>query len=332
LDLSDRSLKYIQLGHHGHNYHLKNFGQETIPLDVVQSGQIKNKPALIEILKKARIEWGLQYVAAALPEESAYIVQMTLPAGTEGNEREAIELQLEEYVPLPASDAIFDFEILPQTAHDVIVSVFPRNMVADYEEVLNAAGLRPVGLEVEAQAIARAVVPRGEAQTVLAIDFGRTRTSFFIVAGGEVVFSSTTRQLGGDIMTRAVEKHLGLSTAEAETLKLKQGLNTNAGENLAPALAPALSVLRDEILKLESYWEKHSHENSKAQTISRITLCGGEAALPGLMDYLHGQLNVPVELANVWVNVLDTNHNAPSLPQRDSLAYATAIGLALRNH
>lgn len=332
IDLSDRSLKYIRLMHRKRRYELMDYGQMSLPQGVVSSGQIQDKKALVEVMKKAKADWGLQYVAAALPEESAYIVPITLPPGTEGGEREAIELQLEEHVPLPVSDVIFDFEVLPGKNHQVIVSVFPAQVIRDYEEVMLAAGLQPLALEVEAQAIARAIVPRQEPGTVLAIDFGRTRTSFFIVSGGEVLFSSTTRTLGGNIMTRAIEKNLGLATTEAEILKMRQGLVGSSEASLAAALVPTLSVLRDEILKLDSYWERRTAEAGKSETFSRVLLCGGEAGLPGLVDYLHSQLERRVDMGNVWVNALDPNYAAPALPQRDSLAYATAIGLALRAH
>lgn len=333
VDLSDRSLKFVQLSRHGqHEWQLERYGQKSIPLDVMQSGQIKNKAALIENLKVAKAEWKLDQIVASLPEESAYIVAMKLPPGSEGNEREAIELQLEEHVPLTASDAVFDFEPVLDTPHLVTVSAFPRKLVEDYEEVFAAAGLTPLALEIEAQAIARAVVPRDSHETVLLIDFGKTRTSFFVVDRGTVVFSSTTRQLGGDLITRAIEKDLGVDTAEAQRLQAEHGLRRGTKVSLDAALAPALSVLRDETFKLESYCKEHINEHTcNDGRFDRLLLCGGEASLPGLVEYLHSQINSPVELANVWVNAFDPSAHTPALPFRDSLRYATAVGLALRH-
>ncbi len=331
-DLSDRSLKFVSFERDGKSLRLAHFGEKEIPLDVLQSGQIRDQAALVEILKKAKSEWNLEQVVMALPEERAYVVRVNLPNVPASEERESIELQLEENIPLPPGEMIFDYERLPNKHASAIVSAFPRQFVAEYEEVLAKAGLQPLAFEVEAQAVARAVVPANHPETVLVIDFGKTRTSFFMVRAGQVLFTSTSAQLGGDIMTRAIEKNLNLNTIQAETLKLKQGLLAGPEqEKLAMALVPALSVLRDEVSKLESYWERHLANSGAGEgKISQIMLCGGEAILPGLVDYLTGQISLPVTLANVWVNVIDTREKAPELNFHQSLRYATAIGLALR--
>ena len=38
-----------------------------------------------------------------------------------------------------------------------------------------------------------------------------------------------------------------------------------------------------------------------------------------------------VEMADVWVNILDTNKNIPDIIFNQSLTFAAAIGLALRD-
>ncbi len=334
LDLSDRSLKFVTFRHNHGQRRLHQFGQVEIPLDVVQSGQIKDKPALVKILQDLKAKWQLEHVIMALPEEHAYIVRMPLPLVPPSEQRESIELQLEEHVPLKASEAIFDYEPVAGKKNAAIVSVFPANLVQDYEEVLLEAGLLPLAGEIEAQAIAHAVVPATERETVLVVDFGKTRTGFFIVRERQVLFTSTTRQLGGDLITLAISKNLNLPTEQAETLKLKQGLlSGNEQELLAVALVPALSALCDEIKKIDNYWNRHLEAAGAGEgRIARVILCGGEATLPGLVEYLSNRLSLPVALAQVWTNALDSEANVPELPHRQSLRYATAIGLALRSH
>ncbi|MEK7650837.1 MAG: pilus assembly protein PilM [Patescibacteria group bacterium] len=338
LDLSDRSLKFVRLRTGKSSLELSAYGEKVLPLDIVQAGEIKNKPALIEILKQAKLEWKLENVVAALPEEKAYIARMPIVgAAANGDWRELIELQLEEYVPLPPGETVFDYEpvqIRPNTtslAPAALVSALPAQLVQDYEEVLQAAGLRPRAFEIEAQAVARALVPVTSRETAMIIDFGKTRTSFFIVRGQQVLFTFTSAQLGGDIITRALEKSLNLKTPEAEQVKFTRGLL--AGEDSAArltAIVPALSVLRDEVLKLQSFWHDHWQVVEERVALQRAVLCGGEAALPGLVEYLNAHLPLQVELGQVWNNVLELNQTVPDLSQTASLRYATAIGLALK--
>lgn len=332
LDLSDRSLKFASFKKENGLLTLDHFGEKLIPLDVLQAGEIKNKKALVEILQNAKSEWRAQQVVLALPEERAYVVRIHLPNVSPGEEREAIELQLEENIPLPPGEIIFDYEHVLGKKGAVIVSAFPRQLILDYEEVLAQAGLQALAIEIEAQAVSRAVVPAENRETLLLIDFGKTRTSFFIVRSGQVIFTSTSSQLGGDIITRAIEKNLNLPTDKAEALKIKQGLLSGEDQtNLAVALVPVLSALRDEVIKIENFWEKHlSNSGAGEGKISEVILCGGEATMPGLQEYLSGQLALPVKLANVWSNVLDPNREIPAINFHQSLRYATAIGLALR--
>lgn len=338
LDLSDRSLKFLSFKETAHGLALDAFGARTLPLDIVQAGEIKNKAALIEILKKIRDEWRLENVIVALPEEKAYIVRINLPKIAPAEERESIELQLEEHVPLPPAEVIFDYEPVAGARHGqtMVVSVLPRRLVADYEETLTAAGLRPLAFEIEAQAVARALVSPLEAATTLIVDFGKTRTSFFVVRRGQVLFTSTSAALGGDVITRTIQKNTGLSEAEAEKMKLEQGLlvppAAGPGSDILPALVPMLSVLGDEINKLREFWQEHLKNSGTGEgELGRVLLCGGEAVLPGLTDYFSDQLDLPVELGNVWTNALDLERQVPALPFRHSLRYATTIGLALRS-
>lgn len=338
LDLSDRSLKFVRLRTGKNTLELSAYGEKVLPLDIVQAGEIKDKPALIEILKKAKLEWKLENVVAALPEEKAYIVRIPIAsAAAAGDWRETIELQLEEYIPLPPDETVFDYEPLssgPKTAAPepaALVSALPARLVQDYEEALQMAGLRVRAFEVEAQAVARALIPANSEETAMVIDFGKTRTSFFIVRGQRVLFTSTSAQLGGDIITRALEKSLNLKTPEAEQIKFTQGLL--AGEDSQVRLAamvPTLSALRDEVLKLQSFWHAHWQVIEERLPLERVILCGGEAALPGLVEYLNARLPLKVELGQVWNNVLDLNQNIPDLSHTASLRYATAIGLALK--
>ena len=62
-------------------------------------------------------------------------------------------------------------------------------------------------------------------------------------------------------------------------------------------------------------------------------LCGGGAYLKGFPQYLSSRLKIPASLGNPWINILkDNKHKAkiPNIPHKDSLAYSTVLGLALR--
>ena len=65
--------------------------------------------------------------------------------------------------------------------------------------------------------------------------------------------------------------------------------------------------------------------------VTRVLLTGGQATLPGLVQYLAGGLGLAVELGDVWTNILDARRVLPPIKFNDSFKYATALGLALRD-
>lgn len=334
LDISDRSVKFFQL--HGRRAvcRIESFGELAIPLGLIEGGQIKEPAKLAEVLGRLRSEFGLRWVTFALPEELAFVVRLSLPPMAEAELRSSIELQLEEHVPLSPAELVFDYEILAAPpakgkggGFEVAVSVFPQAVVSEYVKTLTQAGLEPRACEIEAQAIARSLLPRGSTETFLIVDFGGTRTSFFVVERGRVTFTSTVGQIGGQDVTHSIQRNLNLGAEEAEALKIRRGLlNDKRHEQLAFAVVPTISVLRDELNKVFGYWMDHN----PGSAINKIILCGGQSTLPGLMEYLSFQAPVPISLGNVWTRVCDLEHSVPPINFNQSERFASAIGLALR--
>ena len=52
--------------------------------------------------------------------------------------------------------------------------------------------------------------------------------------------------------------------------------------------------------------------------------------MAGLPEFLSYELKMKVELGNPWVNAVSFEDYIPEIERRDSLAYSTVIGLALR--
>ncbi|MBI2099740.1 MAG: pilus assembly protein PilM [Candidatus Vogelbacteria bacterium] len=330
LDLSDRSIKFCQLSLGWRGLRVARFGERPLELGIIEAGQIKNRAKLESVLREIGRDIGVSSVVASLPEEPAYIVKLELPPMRRSELRESLELQLEEHVSLAPSDAIFDYEILnpnrvEKEPWQMTVSVVPRDLAQAYQAVLQAAGLEPVSFEIEAQAMARAVIHRGDRGTAIIVDFGKTRTSFFVSSGGQVVFTSTTANISGEAISRSIQKNLNTDYPTAEQLKRERGLLSSPSENkLLPAVVPLVAALRDEINKVSNYWQQQ-------QPIQKIILCGGQVAMPGLVEYLSLSLKVEVGLGNIWTNILDPEQITPPIAAQAAPGYAVAMGLGLKH-
>lgn len=334
LDISDQSLKYGELLSTAHGLRLGRFGHERIPPGVIASGKIENEEELIRILKDLVQREHLHFVRISLPEEQMYLFTLKLPKITQHDLYNAVLLQIEEHIPLKAVDTIFDYQLVSEDEHNIFVQVLAiaTLTIESYTSVFKKSGLIPISFELEAQAIARAVIPRGDQSSVMIIDFGAARTGASIAHAGKVYFT-TTLDIGGNLLTSMIAKNFNISLEEAEEKKLSYGLGSAASsEDLFPAILNGVSVLRDELNRQYIYWKTHEDDGFKHTKIDRIILCGGESNLAGLSTYLEASMMLKVESANTWVNISTMTTSVPSLSYESSLGYATVLGLALADH
>jgi Tfp pilus assembly PilM family ATPase len=176
IDISDQSLRYLELEKTKQGLHIKRYGSQGFPEGLVVEGKIENTAGLIVELQKLKEETGIDFVRVSLPEEQAYLFQTVVPVLDEKqNLRSMIEFQLEEHVPIPSEGAVFDYEIIKRLENgeiEVNVAVYGTDVIAAYLEVLKGARLTPLSFEVESQAIARAVLPQRDMGTYMLVDFG----------------------------------------------------------------------------------------------------------------------------------------------------------------
>lgn len=80
------------------------------------------------------------------------------------------------------------------------------------------------------------------------------------------------------------------------------------------------------------YWKsKFNEKGEHMKPIDKVILCGGNANLAGLPEYLSSSLKLPVERADVWTNAPSFGDSVPEISKADSLSYSASIGLALRD-
>ncbi len=331
IDISDQSIKYGQLLATPFGLQLGKFGKEKIPAGIVVLGKIEQEDKLINILKKIKDKEHLSFIRVSLPEEQMYLFTLSLPKTNENDLRNMILLQMEEHIPLQAIDTIFDYEIVSSSDKNILVEVSAISgaTLEGYLSVFEKAGLTPISFELEAQAIARAVISTLDIDPVMIVDFGDTRTGVSIVHDGKVFFT-TTLDMGGVNLTNMIAKNFSLSSEKAEEMKRSYGLDGISNiEDIFPIILNGISVLRDELNKQYIYWKDHDNYGIKHEQISRIILCGGDANLIGLSEYLESSMMIKVEHANTWINISNMSISVPDMSFEESLSYATVLGLAL---
>lgn len=349
LDISDFSLKIVSFrrpgffsGRNALDFRVSGFTRRDIPPGIIKEGVIKDEKKLAGIIKEAILDVKgenlfSRSVIVSLPEQEAFIRLIETPVMTEQELRGAIPYEAEADIPLSLEKMYLDWKVVPralgdQNKHmDVLIGALPRQIVDDYLSLLKGLGLTVQAMEIESFATARSLIFGGYSpEPILIVDLGSGRTSFIIFAGRAPRFT-TSLPISGEKMIEVIAQKTGSDRAKARRLKYEHGLSGDKeGVEVVEALAPILNELAEQIGKFINFYENHKHTHGSAANVTKIILCGGGANLAGLDSWLSTVLKLPVEISDPWINVYRPwSNELPIIPYKDSLQYATAIGLAL---
>lgn len=294
LAISDSAVRVVKFGERNKKLFIEKYGEKNLAPGIISGGQINNIEEVTKTITQIKADLKLDYVKVSLPEERGYLFTAKLEKVPLAEIRASIESKMEENVPVPPGELIFDYKIkenIEKDRLDVVVSSLPISVVDTYVEVIQNAGLRMLSLEIESQAIARALIHSENKETVLLVHFGQGKVSLYVVVNRLVHFTST--------------------------ITMKSSGNDG------------LDQLSQEIKRLFSYW--HSLKENVGRDdrkISQIILTG-ENVTDNVVSFISSHNQTRVVMGNVWINVFDLEEKIPEITFSDSLKYAPAIGLAL---
>jgi len=334
IDISDTSIKYLDATYSKAGLIPHDFDSIHLPKDVVVNGTVKDVSGLAKALRELRGQHSRTFVNASLPEELVYLYALEVPtAHSQKDILQIVEFSLSEHAPIPADNAVFNYDVVRVRGKvtDISVTVFPKDIIDGYKKAFEESGFAVKGFELEAQSIARSVVPSDSKGVSMIIDFGSTRTGITIAVGQIPIFSTTVK-VGGNALTEAIMKHFAVSEEEADEIKRNQGISAYDDEELHQVLMETITSLTDEIRKHYRYWDtRRDEDGNRIAAIEKIFLCGGAVGLRGLPEHLSSILQVPVRVADVWGNMFNIDEHIPKIPRVISWQAATVAGLLLRD-
>lgn len=348
LDINDLSLKIINLKKRRGVFNLASFNKVEIEPGIIEEGVIQNEEALVKIIKTALKtvkgkKLKTKYVVVSLPEEKSFLQIIQMPRMKEEELKSALLFEAGNYIPLSVDDVYLDFQIITPFKDgfknlDVLIIAMPKKIVDSYVSCLKKAGLIPCALEIESQAITRALVKNETSPCPLVlIDFGGSNADFVVFCGNSIRFTCSI-PISSRQLTTAISQSLGVDFNEAEKLKMQYDLRGKEKDKKSKEISDAINSILDDLAEqikkyLKFYQEHMFYEHLEPNTkIEKIFLCGGGANLKGLSEFLSKKLDIPTELGNPWINFPSKKENK-SLPTvyKNSLSFTTAIGLALRD-
>lgn len=264
-------------------------------------------------------------IVMAVPAAATFSRTFTIPKVELKDLKDAVKLEIEQYIPVPVDDLFFDHLILrrTETEIDILSVAAPKRIINAYMQLADILGLEVAAIDATTGATGRLFMKfeRSDVPTVL-IDLGSTSSDLTIFDKTLVVTGSAPG--GGDSFTNAIATKLSISKDEAQVVKTKYGLGASKKQKeIIEALDPIISQIIKEIKQMIRY---HQERSGSTEMVSQILTMGGGANMPGLAEYLTDKLRVPVRLCDPWHHLEFSGKHAPEAVERSM--YVTVAGLA----
>jgi type IV pilus assembly protein PilM len=332
LDIGRSSLKVMQLHGIGGKPEIVGYGTVDFDTKALSEGVIAQPSIIAEALhdlfeNRLYGEINTRRVAMALPGYRTFTRSIQLPKLGDAEQSEAVQLEVEQYVPMPLEELYLDYSVTAQTpeSNEIFVVAVPKKIVDSYLELATKLGLEPILIEPTMTAGARFFARDKHSDvTSVIIDFGSLTATISIYE--KTILATSTVSAGGLVFTEAIRTMLGVSHDEAGDIKTKFGLDVSRYQKkIAEALEPSLGKVVTEVRRMLRFYEEHY---GGGKPIGQIVTLGGGANMPGLSDYLTNALKVPVRTHEHPWAVFEYGH-LQQPEEADRLMYATVAGLSL---
>ncbi len=335
LDIGFNTIKVMQLDVAKKSTTVLGYGVAKFDENAVKDGVIVDYESLAksaqDLFSKNIIgSISTRRVAATIPASKAYSRVLHLPAKLKKKELdEAVRLEAAQYIPIPLEDLYLDYEVvgIHDDQSEVLLVGAPKKIIDSYMKFFELIGLEVSALETTISAASRIISRVENSQDVptILIDLGSLSVDLTVYDKNVVV--NGTIPGGGDDFSQRIAEKLGVSKAEANSIKTKYGLGVSKHQaEVRKALKPQLDSLIKEIRRVVRYYEERTDGKS---TIGQIITMGGGSNMPGLVDYLTDNLRIATRLCNFWSS-FDTDGLQPPSEAEKSL-YVTVAGTAIIN-
>lgn len=232
----------------------------------------------------------------------------------------AIRYRAQETLPIPLDEAVLDYRILDERVDDagvrtrrVLLVVAHRELVERYAAACRKAGVKLVGIDLEAFALLRALSDpepdpaAAEDAGLVCVSIGHDRSTL-AVSNGTVCEFTRVLPWGGAALDVALARVLDLTPSEAEPIKRElsltaegeaAGLDLRRADLARQAIESELQVfVRELVASLRFYQEQPG-----SLGIAEVLITGGGSELEGLAEELERLLGVAVRVADPLARV-----------------------------
>jgi type IV pilus assembly protein PilM len=323
---------------------LESFGQVALAPGAMRDGEVEDDAAVSDAVARLRAEMGLRKAPVRLGFASPRVIvrHVDMPLMSDGDLRSALELQVQDLVPIPIEEAVLDYVVVDRVedgegdgeAHArVLLAAAHHSAVARLVSAVEAGGLAVESVDLVPLALIRSLGRRGYGAEAI-VSFGSGVTTVAVHDEGVPEFVRTLGT-GGNDLTAAIAADLDVAPETAEHLKRQLMCGTpdfttsrrdhESIERARRAIERPLGILLDEVRSSIDYYRNQGG----AAHLNRVVVTGGGSQLPDVTGRLCMLLGLGVDLARPRdeLTIGDVGFDEADLPRLDPYLPA-AVGLA----
>ncbi|MEO6974086.1 MAG: pilus assembly protein PilM [Rhodoferax sp.] len=338
LDISSSSVKLVELGRDKDgNLVLERCAIEPLERGWITDGNVEKFDEVADAVRRVVKKSGTRAknVALALPPSAVITKKIVLPGGMSEQELEIqVESEANQYIPFSLDEVSLDFCVVGPSASsagdvEVLIAASRKEKVQDRQGLAEAAGLKPVIIDVESYASRLATgrlienLPNKGLDTIVALfEVGAFTTSMQVIRNDEVLYDRD-QAFGGAQLSQLIVRQYGFSPEEAEAKKRNGDLPDDYKDGV---LTPFVDSMAQEIGRALQFFFTSTPHNR----VDYIMLAGGSASLPGLTEAVMQHTSFACSVLNPFDGMEIGASVREKKMLREASSYLTSCGLAMR--
>jgi type IV pilus assembly protein PilM len=338
LDISSSSVKLVELGRgKDGTLVLERCAVEQLERGWITDGNVEKFEEVADAIRRVVKKSGTKTknVAMSLPASAVITKKIVLPGGMSDAELELqVEGEANQYIPFSLDEVSLDFCVVGPSATssgdvEVLIAASRKEKVQDRQGLAEAAGLKPVVVDVESYAsrlatgrIIDALPNKGTDVMVALFEVGAMTTSMQVIRNDEVLYDRD-QAFGGAQLTQLIVRQYGFSPEEAESKKRSGELPEDYESGV---LRPFVDNLAQEVGRALQFFFTSTPYNR----VDYVMLAGGSSSLPGLAEAITAQTTFACQLLDPFQGMEMGSGVREKKMRREAPSYLSACGLAMR--
>ena len=347
VDIGSSSIKLVYAEPTKQGVRVSHIAMCPTPPEAVKEGVVVSIPEVAAAIQFAMRSVGIKTSSAitAIAGPGVVVRNIQVPTMTEQMFRKNITFEASKYISATVEDSVVEFEILgpanePGQMNAMIVAA-PRGIVDSKVRSIEAAGLDPLAVDVEAFCTFRTLVEYGSDEslregTIALLDIGASHTEINLVCSGKLELTRTI-PIAGRSLTNAIKNAENCTEEEAEERKYALDMSELIGLPAGSVPNQSMKVVQSlvdemlrEVRRSVNFYQSQLPDGSAEASVNKLLLTGGTSRLKGLLPYASSRLNIEVMSGAPMSSMVDVSLSQGEISEEDLPLLAVAFGLAVK--